>query len=320
MTMTTQAELTVKKSVTVKASPDRAFEVFTAGFDTWWPRTHHIGKKPMQKAVIEPRAGGRCYAREVDGAECQWGTVTAWEPPTRLVIAWQIDLNWQFDPDMSHASEVEVLFTGEANGVTRVDLEHRHFERHGENFERMRTSVNGTGGWGVLLETFGRTANIYQPAVKPAAFILAVNDSIADRSFQDVKAEELWQQPTPRSNSMLWIYAHMAVVRGRLLKALGDDYNTGWDETFGRGAALRDPSAYPSREKIQQVSREVNSRLFARLAALTDADLSRPATGPLPPAVQTVADQISFIAMHDSYHVGQLAYVRKALGYPGVAG
>jgi uncharacterized protein YndB with AHSA1/START domain/uncharacterized damage-inducible protein DinB len=320
MTTTTETVPAVKRSVVVNTSVERAFRVFTEGFDTWWPRGHHIGKKPLQKAVIEPRAGGRLYGREADGTECQWGTVTAWEPPNRLALAWQIDPNWQFDPDLSHASEVEVVFTPAANGMTRVDLEHRHFERHGQNFEQLRTGVGGPGGWGGLLEMFGRTANVYHPSVKPAAFIMAANDSLAERSFQGVKPEELWTQPTPRNNAMLWIYAHMAVVRGRLLKGLGDDYETGLDETFGRGAALQDPSAYPSREKIQEVVREVNVRLFRRLASLGDAELLRPATGPVPPAVQTVGDLITFIALHDSYHVGQLAYVRKALGYPGVAG
>ncbi len=320
MTTTTQAIPVVNKTISVRADLEHAFTVFTEGFDTWWPRSHHIGKKPLQKAVIEPRAGGRCFGREADGVECQWGTVTTWEPPRRLVIAWQIGPNWQFDPDMSHASEVEVLFTPEPNGMTRVDLEHRHFERHGAEFERVRTGVGGDGGWGTLLQIFGRTANAYHPLVKASAFILAANDSLADRAFQGVKPEELWLQPMPRNNSMLWIYAHMAVVRARLLKALGEDYETGWDETFGRGAALQDPSAYPSRESIQRVSRDVNARLFARLSALTDADIMRPAKGQLPPAVQTVGDQITFIALHDAYHVGQLAYVRKALGYPGVVG
>ena len=83
MTTTTPQDqvTTVQKSVTVKADLEHAFNVFTAGFDTWWPRSHHIGKKPLQKAVIEPRAGGRCFGREADGTECQWGTVTTWEPP-----------------------------------------------------------------------------------------------------------------------------------------------------------------------------------------------------------------------------------------------
>src|SRR5215510_9397171 len=136
MTTTTE-QTTVHKTVTVKADVAHAFDVFTAGFDTWWPRSHHIGKKPLQKAVIEPRVGGRCFGREADG-ECQWGTVTTWDPPNRLVIAWQIDPSWQFDPDLAHASEVEVRFTAEAGEMTRVDLEHRHLERHGKDCEKMR--------------------------------------------------------------------------------------------------------------------------------------------------------------------------------------
>jgi uncharacterized protein YndB with AHSA1/START domain/uncharacterized damage-inducible protein DinB len=320
MATPTQAPPTVKRSVTVRANPERAFDVFTAGFDTWWPRSHHIGKQPLQRAVIEPHVGGRCYGREADGNECQWGTVTAWEPPTRLMIAWQIDPSWQFDPDLSHASEVEVVFTPEANGMTRVDLEHRHFERHGKDFERVRSGVGGEGGWGGLLRIFGRTANVYEPSVRQAAFILSLNDAVADRCFQGVKPEQRWTQPTPRNNSMLWIYAHMAVVRGRLLKTVGGECAVGWEEAFGRGAQLQDPSTYPSYEQILEGSHEINARLFARLAALTEADLSRPSRGPVPPAVQTIADLIAFTALHDAYHVGQLGYVRKALGYPGVVG
>jgi len=315
----TDQATTVRRTITVKASVERAFDVFTAGFDTWWPRGHHIGKKPLQKAVIEPRIGGRCFGREADGTECQWGTVVAWEAPRRLVIAWQIDPDWQFEPDLSRASEVEVLFTPEAGGMTHVALEHRHLERHGSEFEKVRAGVAGPGGWGGLLQVFARTANVYHPAVNTAAFILASNDAVADRAFQGLKPEDLWKRPTPQTNAMLWVFAHMAAVRGRLLNALGDDYDPRL-EAFGRGASVQDPSAYPTREAIQQASRDVNLRLFDRLAALTDADIARPVQGPLPPAVRTLGDQIAFIALHDSYHVGQLGYVRKALGYPGVVG
>jgi uncharacterized damage-inducible protein DinB len=118
---------------------------------------------------------------------------------------------------------------------------------------------------------------------------------------------------------MLWIFAHMAAVRGRLLNLLGDSYDPGLG-AFGRGAEVQDPGTYPSREQIFAASREVNARLFAKLASLTDADLAQEATGPLPPSVKTTADRIAFMAMHDSYHVGQLAYVRKALGLSGVVG
>ncbi len=319
MTTTTEAP-TVRKSVTVKADIAHAFSVFTDGFDTWWPRGHHIGRKPMQKAVIEGRAGGRCFGREADGTECQWGTVLAWDPPNRLVIAWHISPDFQtVNLDPAASSEVEIRFTAEAGGVTRVDLEHRHFERHGKGFENLRMGVGAGGGWGSLLQMFSRTANTYHPAVRTAAFILAQNDHLADRTFAGTKPEQWWTRPTPQTNSLLWIFAHMAAVRGRLLNSLGDSYDAGLG-AFGRGAAVDDPSAYPSREKIQEASREVNARLFAKLSALTEADLSRPVTGPLPPSVQTVGDQLAFFALHDSYHVGQLGYVRKALGLPGVVG
>ena len=80
----------VRKTITVNATVDRAFEVYTKGFDIWWPRSHHIGKSPMKKAIIEPKAGGRCYSEQVDGTECDWGRILEWEPPTRLLMAWQI--------------------------------------------------------------------------------------------------------------------------------------------------------------------------------------------------------------------------------------
>lgn len=319
MTTTAQA-VTVNKSVTVKAGLEHAFKVFTEGFDTWWPRGHHIGKKPLQKAVIEPRAGGRCFGREADGNECQWGTVTAWEPPNRLVLAWQIDPNWQFEPDISKASEVEVRFTAESAGVTRVDLEHRHFERHGKDADKVRIPVGGIGGWETLLQIFARTGNVYHPAIKPVAFIFASNDGLAERSFQGVAEADLWKRPTPQTNGMLWIFAHMVATRANVLKLLGDNFDTGWGETFGRGAALQDTSGYPTREKIDEVSREVNRRLYTALGRLTDADVSKPASRAFTNAVQTLGDQVAFLAMHDTYHVGQLAYVRKALGLPGVVG
>ena len=144
----------VRKSVTVKASVDRAFEVFTAGFDTWWPREHHIGKVPLKKAVIEQRLGGRCYSEQTDGTDCDWGQITAWEPPRRFVMAWLINPQWQFEPDTAKASEVEVRFTPESNGTTRVDLEHRRFDRMAAGWEAMRGMVDSPGGWGSTLERF----------------------------------------------------------------------------------------------------------------------------------------------------------------------
>jgi uncharacterized protein YndB with AHSA1/START domain len=139
----TAPEVPVRKSVVVKASVDRAFQAFTEGFDTWWPRTHHIGKAPLKKAIVEGRAGGRCYSEQTDGTECDWGSILVWEPPQRF-----------YEPDLEKSSEVEVRFTAESDGSTRVDLEHRHFERHGEGWESMRSNVDSPGGWGTLLDLY----------------------------------------------------------------------------------------------------------------------------------------------------------------------
>ena len=156
------------------------------------------------------------------------------------------------------------------------------------------------------------------PSVAPLAFILATNDALVERSFQDVPDADLWKRPTTHSNPMLWIFGHMVNTRAGLLRLLGGEADLGWGDVFNRGAELTDASGYPARERITAVSHEVNAKLYGALAALSDADLAKPATRPFTPAVKTLGDQISFLTMHDTYHVGQLAYVRKALGLPGV--
>ena len=152
----TEATLsTVNRSVTVNASPARAFEVFTAGFSTWWPiESHHIGEKMAVEVVVEPRAGGRWFERDADGGECDWGFVTAWEPPHRLLLAWHLTPEYVFDPDPAMATEVEVRFTAQ-DGGTLVELEHRGFEKYGEG-EKIREIVSQKGGWGDLMERYAK--------------------------------------------------------------------------------------------------------------------------------------------------------------------
>jgi uncharacterized protein YndB with AHSA1/START domain len=147
-------EFSVRASITVKASIDRAFRVYTEGFNIWWPREHKLGKATLDKAVIEPHAGGRWYERTVDGAECTWGYVLAWEPPGRLVLSWHINQDWVVNPDPAHASEIEVRFIAEGPKLTRVELEHRHLDRHAgpEAGRKIIASINAMEGWpGIFL-------------------------------------------------------------------------------------------------------------------------------------------------------------------------
>jgi uncharacterized protein YndB with AHSA1/START domain len=152
--MTASTDTVVRRSISVRAGVERAFEAFTSGVDHWWPREHHIGNAPFRENVIEGRVGGRCFGKHEDGSESDWGSILVWEPPRRFIFAWQIGLNWKSDPDLSRASEVEVRFTPQADGTTRVDLEHRNFERMGEGWNNMRMAVNGKGGWGDLLQLY----------------------------------------------------------------------------------------------------------------------------------------------------------------------
>ncbi len=147
----------VRKSIKVKASQQRAFTVFTADFSRWWPSTHHIGAAPMKRAVLEPEPGGRWYEIGEDGSECQWGRVLAWEPPARLLLAWQIRNN-QYEPDL--VTEVEVQFHAESDGYTRVELEHRHLERFGERAAKAREMFDSPNGWGKVLALFGEACAV----------------------------------------------------------------------------------------------------------------------------------------------------------------
>lgn len=145
-------DVLVRQSLVVAAPPERAFRVFTAEMTRWWPLgTHTIGKVAAAEAVVEPRVGGRWFERGVDGTECDWGRVLAWDPPSRLVLAWQITADWQFAASLE--TEVEVRFTA-VDGGTRVDLEHRKLGAYGPRAEEMVGVFRSPGGWPGLLERF----------------------------------------------------------------------------------------------------------------------------------------------------------------------
>jgi uncharacterized protein YndB with AHSA1/START domain len=157
--MTTQAAGTsVRTSTVVEAPIERAFSVFTDEIGSWWPPDHHILEAQLAEMVFEPREGGHVYDRGVDGSECRWARVLAYEPPTRAVISWDINPQWQLEADPDKTSEVEVLFIAEGPERTRVELEHRNLERHGDGWEAMRDAVGSPGGWGVGLQRFADAA------------------------------------------------------------------------------------------------------------------------------------------------------------------
>ena len=153
--MTVQASPTsVKKSITVDAPIERAFHVFTQEMDKWWSPDHHILEAPLAEMVFEPRVGGHVYDRGTDGSECRWARVLAYDPPTRVVFSWDINLQWQLETDPERTSEIEIRFTPEDGNRTRVELEHRNLDRHGDGWEGMREAVASPGGWGQGLERF----------------------------------------------------------------------------------------------------------------------------------------------------------------------
>lgn len=148
----------VIKTIRVRANAARAFRIFTDGMGSWWPKTHHIGKSPMVRAVVECHVGGRCYSEQEDGTDCAWGQVTVWEPPSRFAMAWQVRPDWSYEPDPARCSEVEVTFTPVADGSTDVVLVHRCFERHGASGALMGQQVDQPGGWTLILKLFGAEA------------------------------------------------------------------------------------------------------------------------------------------------------------------
>ena len=153
--MATPATATsVRNAVVVNAPVERAFAVFTEQMDRIKPREHNMLQVEIAETVFETQAGGRIFDRGVDGSECQWARVLAYEPPDRVVFSWDISPQWQIESDPEKTSEVEVRFVAESPERTRVVLEHRNIDRHGEGWEGVREGVAGEGGWPLYLERF----------------------------------------------------------------------------------------------------------------------------------------------------------------------
>lgn len=157
----------IRKSVRVSVPRERAFTLFVEHMEAWWPAAHHIGEKPFQTILVEPRAGGRWYERDAQGGECEWGTVLVWEPPSQVTFSWHLGPDWRFNPDLSRASEVALRFVEEGPAATLVELVHRGFERHGEGYEQMRATLDSPGAWTTTLSEFAKATERPLPGKKP---------------------------------------------------------------------------------------------------------------------------------------------------------
>jgi uncharacterized protein YndB with AHSA1/START domain len=151
---TSASATTVRHEIVVEAPIERAFSVFTDGFGSFKPPSHNLLSVPIAETVFEPRVGGNIVDRGVDGSECRWATVLAYEPPDRVVFSWNISPRWQIETDPERTSEVEVRFIAEDAGRTRVELEHRHLDRHGDGWEGVRAGVDAGEGWPLYLARY----------------------------------------------------------------------------------------------------------------------------------------------------------------------
>ncbi len=331
-TITEIADVPVRKSTLVNASAARAFRIFTEGFDTWWPRSHHIGKSPMKRAVLEGRVGGRCYSEQEDGTQCDWASILVWEPPHRFVMAWQVTPEWQYEPDLSKSSEVEVRFSPTADGQTRVDLEHRYFARHGAGGDKMRTQVGQPGGWTAILESFaaGSAASCRpraEESAKAEQYLIATRDELLHAVSG--LSEQQWRfKPTPDCWSIGEILEHVVIVENRvhgIVEGMKDAaavepgiIGTQADEavlalvrqrTMKRQAPERiHPTGQWNRaEALEQftVSRSRTCHLLAQAPALRGQVVPHPVLGPMDGYQWILA-----AAAHSARHTEQIAEVK----------
>jgi uncharacterized protein YndB with AHSA1/START domain len=151
-------DTTVRAEVVVEAPLERAFSVFTEGFGSFKPPEHNMLGVEIAETVFEQRVGGYLYDRGVDGSECRWARVLAYEPPHRVVLSWDISPQWRIETDLEKASEWEVRFFSETPERTRVELEHRKLERHGAGWEAVRDGVAAPDGWPLYLQRFAEQA------------------------------------------------------------------------------------------------------------------------------------------------------------------
>ena len=152
--MTRTDTTAVHRQVVVNAPQAKAFAAFTERFGDFKPREHNLMASPIVETVFEPRVGGHIYDRAADGSQCRWARVLAYEPPDRVVFSWDISPQWQIETDPDLTSEVEVRFVQEGPDRTRVELEHRHIDRHGPGWQSVADGIGGDAGWPLYLASY----------------------------------------------------------------------------------------------------------------------------------------------------------------------
>ena len=158
--MTQVADTVVRKEIVVEAPIERAFSVFTGRFGDFKPREHNLLGAPITDTTFEARVGGHIYDRAEDGSECRWARILAYEPPNRVVFSWDIGPTWQIESDPANTSEVEVRFVAEGSDRTRVELEHRHLDRHGDGWGSVYDGVDSDGGWPLYLTRYAELLTV----------------------------------------------------------------------------------------------------------------------------------------------------------------
>jgi uncharacterized protein YndB with AHSA1/START domain len=148
------AQTSIQHEIVVDAPIERAFSIWVEDFGSIKPREHNLLQAELVETVFETHVGGHIYDRAVDGSVCRWARVLAYEPPDRVVFSWDINTQWQPETDPERTSEIEVRFIAEGEERTRVELEHRHLDRHGDGWEGMREGVDSGDGWPLYLRRY----------------------------------------------------------------------------------------------------------------------------------------------------------------------
>jgi uncharacterized protein YndB with AHSA1/START domain len=152
--MTQAAAAVVRRQIVVNVPIERAFAAFTERFGDFKPPEHNLLRVPIAETVFEPKVGGNIYDKAIDGSECRWARILAFDPPSRVVFTWDISPQWTIETDPDNTSEVEVTFIAEGPERTRLELEHRHIDRHGPDWPAVSDGVGHDQGWPLYLQRY----------------------------------------------------------------------------------------------------------------------------------------------------------------------